>query len=252
MFLQAYLTAFSSQLSCAKVYLEIREAYQWWEGRRHQRASHCWKVCTPSITVRRPHSIVSKRLIGGLRGYRRRVARALTLVAICGRKRNRRGRTCYVANPRKESEPMKVLWILGKVTALTSLMALGGAGAYAQAEIDPDHFDSPNTEPFDQPMTQSQAHATRYDGNFSLPYAVQCRGKQLAPGKYPLLLRGREQRQSSNAIPSDGKVGHGVLKSKSQLHRNTAIDSSEFQEFAKPWQPVSSPLSFRWVAEIGS
>jgi hypothetical protein len=97
---------------------------------------------------------------------------------------------------------MKVLWILGKVTALTLLMALGDAGAYAQAEIDPDHFDSPNTEPFDQPKTQSQAPATRYDGNFSLPYAVQCSGKQSAAGKYSVSLR------------SDGIVGHGVLKSK--------------------------------------
>jgi hypothetical protein len=106
---------------------------------------------------------------------------------------------------------MKVLWILAKVTALTLLMALGGAGAYAQAEIDPDHFDSPNTEPFDQRKTQSQAHATRYDGNFSLPYAVQCSGKQLAPGKYSVSLR------------SDGKVGHGVLKSKSQFIKITSV-----------------------------
>lgn len=103
---------------------------------------------------------------------------------------------------------MKVLWILGKVTALTLLMALGGAGAYAQAE---DHFDSPNTEPFDQPKTQSQEHATRYGGNFSLPYAVQCRGKQLAPGKYSVSLR------------SDGKVDHGVLKSKSQFIEITSV-----------------------------
>jgi hypothetical protein len=100
---------------------------------------------------------------------------------------------------------MKVLWVLGKVTALRLLMALAGAGAYAQAEIDPDHFDSPNTEPFDQPKTQSQTHATRYDGNYSLPYAVQCSGKQLALAKYSVSLH------------SNGKVGHGVLKSKSQF-----------------------------------
>jgi hypothetical protein len=186
---------------------------------------------------------------------------------------------------------MKVLWILGKVTALPMLMALGGASAYAQPEIDQHHFDSPNTELFDQPKTQSQAHATRYDGNFSLPYALQFRGKQLAPGKHSVSLR------------SDGKVGHGVLKSKSQfiritsvvhpqgskraadvvvvgsngrvrtlsaiqvagvnfvfdpifkwerIHRNTAIDTSDFQAFAKPRQPVSSPLSFRWQTEIGT
>ena len=106
---------------------------------------------------------------------------------------------------------MKVLWILGKVTALPLLMALGGASAYAQPEIDQHHFDSPNPELFDQPKTQSQAHATRYDGNFSLPYALQFRGKQLAPGKHSVSLR------------SDGKVGHGVLKSKSQFIRITSV-----------------------------
>ena len=101
---------------------------------------------------------------------------------------------------------MKVLWILGEVTALALLMALEAAGAYAQQEIDPDHFDSPSsTELPDQPISgQSHGTESRYEGKFSLPYAVQCRGKQLAPGKYSVLLR------------SDGKVGHGVLKSKNQ------------------------------------
>jgi len=105
---------------------------------------------------------------------------------------------------------MKVLSILGKVTALALLVALGGAGVYAQQEIDPDHFDSP--EPPDQPKTeQNQVGASRYDGKFSLPYAVQCSGRQLAPGKYSFSLR------------SDGKVGHGVLKSKSQSIEITSV-----------------------------
>jgi len=106
---------------------------------------------------------------------------------------------------------MKVLWILGQVTALTLLMALGGAGACAQVEIDQDHFDSLNTEPFGQPTSHSQEHATRYDGNFSLPYALQCRGKQWAPGKYSISLR------------SDGKFDHGVLKSKRQFIEITSV-----------------------------
>jgi hypothetical protein len=106
---------------------------------------------------------------------------------------------------------MKVLWILGQVTAQTLLMALGGAGACAQVEIDQDHFDSLNTEPFGQPTSQSQEHAARYDGNFSLPYALQCRGKQWAPGKYSISLR------------SDGKLDHGVLKSKSQFIQITSV-----------------------------
>jgi hypothetical protein len=167
---------------------------------------------------------------------------------------------------------MKVQWIPGKVTALMLLMALGGACACAQAEIDPDHFDSPNTEPFDQPKTQSQAHAKRYAGNFSLPYAGHCSGKQLAPGKDSVPLR------------SYGKVGHGVLKSESQFIEITSTVHSQgskrgadvvvvgskrkssnairypsrerefcvFEEFAKPRQPVSSPHRFRWAAGIGS
>src|SRR5579863_4564400 len=111
---------------------------------------------------------------------------------------------------------MKFHWILGTVAAFT-LMALA-ADAYAQAEVDPDHFDSPNTEPFDRPKTQSQAHATRFDGDFSLPYAVQCGGKQLPPGKYSVSLR------------SDGKVGHGVLKSKNQFIEITSAVHSRGSE----------------------
>jgi hypothetical protein len=194
---------------------------------------------------------------------------------------------------------MKVVLILGEVTALTLWMALGRTGAFAQQEIDPDHFDSPGTEPPDQPKSgQGNGSATRYDGNFALLYAARCSGKQLAPGRYSVTLR------------SDGNIGHGVLKSKShfteitsvihpqgskrgadvgrggehrqsskairypsrrrefcaqsdlqtgcvieqqeRIHRNTAIDISEFQEFTKHRQPVSSPQGFRWASEIGS
>ena len=33
------------------------------------------------------------------------------------------------------------------------LFVLGVSGAYAQSEIDPDHFDPPNTEPIPLPKT---------------------------------------------------------------------------------------------------
>jgi hypothetical protein len=117
---------------------------------------------------------------------------------------------------------MKVLWIPGKVIALALLIALGGTGAYAQQEIDPDHFDSPSTEPPDQPKS-SQNHGSekRYDGDFALPYAVQCSGKQLGPGKYSVSLR------------SDGNVGHGVLKSKSQsIEITSGVHSQGFKRGA--------------------
>jgi len=77
---------------------------------------------------------------------------------------------------------------------------LGCSGAYAQAEIDPDHFDSPSTPLVSQPKTANRKTAvTRYDCAFSLPYCVWCNGKQLAPGKYSL------------SLCSEGSVGHATL-----------------------------------------
>jgi hypothetical protein len=104
---------------------------------------------------------------------------------------------------------MKSPSILGQSTVLALLVTLGSPGACAESEIAPD-YDSPSAESLDQPKTQSQAHATRYHGNFSLPYAVQCSGKKLAPGEYSVSLR------------SDGEVGHGILKLKSQSMESTS------------------------------
>lgn len=112
----------------------------------------------------------------------------------------------------KEGELMKALSILGKSIALVLLAALASSVAYAQFEVDPDHFDSPSVEPHPQPSpSPTQVKAKRYDGNFSLPYSVQCSGKKLAPGKY------------SVSLGSDGKVGHGVLQSKSQSIEITSV-----------------------------
>lgn len=61
---------------------------------------------------------------------------------------------------------------------------------YAQAEVDPDHFDSPDTEPVPQSRTaDGKVTAARYDRTLSLPYSVLCNGKTLAQGKYSVSLR---------------------------------------------------------------
>jgi hypothetical protein len=77
---------------------------------------------------------------------------------------------------------------------LLGLFTLGPPRAYPQAEIDPDHFDSPNAKPISQLV-----RLIRYDGTFSLPYSVLCNGKKLAPGKYSISLR------------FDGQIGHATL-----------------------------------------
>ena len=79
--------------------------------------------------------------------------------------------------------------ILGVIVGLLGWVALGNSCAYAQSEIDPDHFDSPNTEPFPQPKGPAGlARPIVYEGNFSLPHTVQCSGKKLPPGKYSISL----------------------------------------------------------------
>jgi len=88
-------------------------------------------------------------------------------------------------------------------------------GACAQAEIDPDHFDSPTAQPIRQ-----MVRLLRYDGAFSLPYSVQCRGKVLAPGKYFVSFRSY-----------DGKVGRATLK-----QEDHAIEIADVVETEAPKQ----------------
>jgi len=97
---------------------------------------------------------------------------------------------------------MKVISIMGMLAGLSGLIAIGAPSARAQAEVDPDHFESSNVEPFERAKTNagSEATAIRYDGKFTLPYAVQCSGKSLPPGKYSVSLH------------SDGKIGQATLK----------------------------------------
>ena len=93
--------------------------------------------------------------------------------------------SCKATKHLKQRRP-----ILGVLVGLLGWIALGNSCAYAQSEIDPDHFDSPNTEPFPQPKgSSSQVRAILYEGNFSLPHAVECSGKKLPPGQYSISLR---------------------------------------------------------------
>jgi len=90
--------------------------------------------------------------------------------------------------------------ILVTLAALSGLIALGAPPARAQFEIDPDHFEGPNTEPFGKVKADSGGVGTiRYDGNFRLAHTVECNGKSLRPGRYSVSLR------------YDGKVGRATL-----------------------------------------
>lgn len=111
---------------------------------------------------------------------------------------------------------MKVITFIRILVTLAILSAIGVSAAFAQSEIDPDHFDSPNTESIPQPRTaESRVAATRYDGAFSLPYQVQCNGKRLAPGKYSVSVR------------FNGKVWQATLNQKGHTIEIAAVVAAE-------------------------
>jgi hypothetical protein len=102
---------------------------------------------------------------------------------------------------------MKVVSILGIFVGCVGLGALGAAPARAQAEVDPDHFELSNVKPNEEAKTNATGEATalRYDGKVTLPYTVQCSGKNLPPGKYSVSLH------------SEGKIVQATLKQKDQV-----------------------------------
>jgi hypothetical protein len=103
---------------------------------------------------------------------------------------------------------VKAVQVVRLLVVFVGLAALATPRGYAQSEIDPDHFESPSTEPFPQPKINAGVGAeigkVRFSGNFTLPYTLQCAGKKLLPGNYWLSLR------------SDGKTGRVTLNQKGQ------------------------------------
>jgi hypothetical protein len=121
---------------------------------------------------------------------------------------------------------MKLLSLIKICASLLGLVVFGVLPARAQSEVDPDHFDSSTTKPFDKRQGDADPKVTpvQYNATFTLPYFVQCNGKSLPPGKYSLSLR------------HDGKQGKGTLHQKEQAieivgivnrqtenHRNAAV-----------------------------
>jgi len=105
-------------------------------------------------------------------------------------------------------------WSVAAVVAF--VLFLFAAPVRAQSEIDPDHFDSPNTAPLESAPKSvvSESGPARYEGTFRLPYAVECSGKRLAPGDYTVWLR-----TSTN----EGRIilrhsGHTVIVFAGELH----------------------------------
>lgn len=100
---------------------------------------------------------------------------------------------------------MKTTRIAMYIIGVTVLMMLAGSSkAFAQFEIDPDHYETP-----------AEVANTHYEGKFTLPYTVQCHGRSLPPGKY------------SVSLDSDGKTGRVTLLRKGQSVKIQGIAQRE-------------------------
>ena len=102
---------------------------------------------------------------------------------------------------------MNVTSVIRIFAGVAALLVFWSSGARAQSEVNPDQFDSPNTEHLPQPKVKESAVVVteqRFSGTFMLPYTLECAGKRLLAGHYSLSLR------------SDGKTGRVTLNQKAQ------------------------------------
>lgn len=115
---------------------------------------------------------------------------------------------------------------LAPAFVVLTLITFAGSPAYPQSEIDPDHFESPNMEPFDKGKTnpEGEAQTTHLKGQFVLPYSVYCSGKTIRPGTYTLSLHfARDMAKVS--LNGEGRIVElvGVSHKQDRDHMTNAI-----------------------------
>lgn len=121
---------------------------------------------------------------------------------------------------------MNLLSLIKICASLLGLVVFGVLPGRAQSEVDPDHFDSSTTKPFEKEKSDASPEAApiRYNATFTLPYPVQCNGKSLAPGKYSLSFRSDGKRGRATLNQKEQAIEIiGVVNKLSQNHRSTAV-----------------------------
>jgi hypothetical protein len=114
---------------------------------------------------------------------------------------------------------MKTVWRMKVLIALASLAVLGSPRAYAQFEVDPDHFEMTDAAPAEQAKTNTgcPVKRTHYQGSVTLPYSLQCGGKSLPPAKY------------SVSLSSAGRTAQLTLTRKGQVVRIAEIRQEQLR-----------------------
>src|SRR5215467_4671154 len=88
------------------------------------------------------------------------------------------------------------------------LMSLKPATCRAQAEIDPDHYDTVDSGPLPQAMPTIAAgqKVGIFRGKFVLPFDVDYAGLTLPPGSYSLSVRSVGKQRIVTLIPEGNRV----------------------------------------------
>lgn len=94
----------------------------------------------------------------------------------------------------------KLFLVIGCVLAV---MILKGLPCLAQAEIDPDHYESINSEPIspDGQKAVDNRHTDRFRGGFTLPFNVKCGGLTLRQGSYSFSIDSQGKWRAVTFIP---------------------------------------------------
>jgi hypothetical protein len=109
---------------------------------------------------------------------------------------------------------------------LAVFVGLGNPRAYAQSEVDPDHYETWDPEPPPQSKMNAaeQVSKIHYEGNFVLPYSLQCNRSSLPPGKYSIAVDSEGGRVH---VTVSGR-GHsmkieGITKRQTPNHRRSVL-----------------------------
>jgi len=109
---------------------------------------------------------------------------------------------------------------------LAVFVGLENPRAYAQAEVDPDHYETRDPEPLPQANTNAPSPVDKihYAGNFVLPYRLQCNRSSLPPGKYSIAV----ESEGGTVNVTVSRKGHStkievITKRKRPNHRRSIL-----------------------------
>lgn len=121
---------------------------------------------------------------------------------------------------------MKTVRLITYFIGLAVLVTLGSPRAFAQYEVDPDHYETTDTKPLQEFKTNvpGQVAKIHYEGNFVLPYSLQCNRSSLPPGKYSIAVdsEGRTARVTLNRRGHSMRID-GITQRQSPNHRRSVL-----------------------------